>query len=108
MRPMVRVVVVAILAFSFVLPQLAWSQVYFVCRKLQSHQELLHLHELFFDLLRGGRPGPVRRERHGRGPLFPQRGCGLRVEGSELHLPRGARSTVDSRVQPIISEKLTS
>ena len=99
MKPMLRLVVVAILAVSFVLPQLAWSQVYFVCRKLQSHQELLHLHELLFDLLRGRRPGPVRRERHGRGPLFPQRGRGLRVESLELHLLGGARSTVDSRVQ---------
>ena len=33
MKPMLRLVVLAILAVSFVLPQLAWSQVYFVCRK---------------------------------------------------------------------------
>ena len=33
MKPMLRLVVLAVLVVSFVLPQLAWSQVYFVCRK---------------------------------------------------------------------------
>ncbi len=33
MKLMLRLVVLAILVVSFVLPQLAWSQVYFVCRK---------------------------------------------------------------------------
>ena len=105
MKPMLRVVVVAILRRFFCASAVGLVAGLFCVQKVQSHQELLHLHELFFDLLRRGRPGPVRRERHGRGPLFPQRGCGLRVEGWELHLPRGARSTVDSRVQLQVSGK---
>jgi hypothetical protein len=33
MKYMLRIAILAILAISLVLPELAWSQVYFVCRK---------------------------------------------------------------------------
>ncbi len=33
MKLMLKLLVVAILAVSFALPEVAWSQVYFVCRK---------------------------------------------------------------------------
>ena len=80
MKLMLRLVVLAILVFLLCFR--SWpGRRSILCAESTSHQELLHLHELLFDLLRGGRPGPVRRYGHGRGPLFPQRGRGLRVEG---------------------------